>query len=110
LRIEEVVFRPHAVPGATPRETRWLADTPAPLSWSDVRALNQEGVVVLSRQVLLNPPPDSEVPDLGGSDRDAEDFSIAVVLVGVTVLEIVLLAGPAFAIGARRRQRELALV
>ncbi|TCJ28275.1 FtsX-like permease family protein [Nocardioides jejuensis] len=40
----------------------------------------------------------------------ASDFAVVVLIVVMAITEVVLLAGPAFAVSARRRQRELALV
>lgn len=92
--------------------SRWLVGG-GPVSWQDVLALNKAGGVVVSRRVLTDPPPDSALP---GPARDlveqADSAVLAVtVLVAVMVLiEVVLLAGPAFAVGARRQARSLALM
>jgi putative ABC transport system permease protein len=92
-------------------DERWLVDTPAPLRWSDVKRLNQHGVVALSREVVRHPPAPSEVVGVTqGSSMTAETLSFGALIAGMAVLEIVLLAGPAFAVGARRRQRDLALL
>src|SRR5690606_4468702 len=84
----------------------WLVRTAAPITWEQVRALNQSGIVVLSRAVLLDPPP-AELPEGGAVPRE---LGLGVLVGGLALLEIVLLAGPAFAVSARRRQRQLALV
>jgi len=92
----------------------WLVDTPEPITWDRVLELNKEGMLVTSRAVLLDPPPDEEVPlrqqwgSYGGVDGDT--LAIGVLVSGLALLEVVLLAGPAFAVSARRRQRQLALV
>ncbi|MCW6007724.1 ABC transporter permease [Micromonospora sp. CPCC 205371] len=88
---------------------RWLWDAPGPVTWDQVKQLNQRGMVIKSRAVLLDPPPASE---LGNSYEsvDAEAFAVGGLIAGLGILEVVLLAGPAFAVGARRRQRDLALV
>ena len=39
-----------------------------------------------------------------------QEFAAGTLIAGLALLEIVLLAGPAFAVSARRRQRQLALV
>lgn len=88
---------------------RWLADTPAPVDWAQIKQLNKKGVVIASRAVVLDPPPASEYEDYS-SDPNPQQFAIGGVIVGLVILEIVLLAGPAFAVGARRRARDLALV
>ncbi|MEV8226095.1 ABC transporter permease [Streptomyces sp. NPDC079167] len=100
-----------------PGDMTWLVRGPAGagISWPDVLKANEKGVVVLSRQVALDPPPDSEVPLLAHQDissyEGSSELSAAVVtVVAMTVLEIVLLAGPAFAVGARRSRRQLGLV
>ncbi|MEV0274966.1 FtsX-like permease family protein [Streptomyces sp. NPDC050610] len=95
------------------------------VAWSDVLAANRRGAVVYSRQVALKPPPEAEVPavrimNLGsGSGYDGSYGETDLVswrnaylaAVGaLALLEIVLLAGPAFAVGARRSRRQLGLV
>ncbi|MFG3440192.1 FtsX-like permease family protein [Nonomuraea sp. NPDC047897] len=85
----------------------WLADTPSPVLWNDVRRLNEAGILVVSRAVIEDPPQRfwAEERPL---DREAPLWiAIAVVLI---VMETVLLAGPAFAVGLRRRRRELAVI
>ncbi|WP_335934030.1 FtsX-like permease family protein [Streptomyces sp. PTD5-9] len=95
----------------------WLVKGPAGtgVTWPDILKANAAGVLVTSRQVVLDPPPDSEVPlakkyqeeDWGGSGGSSPALVTVVVM---TVLEIVLLAGPAFAVGARRSRRQLGLL
>ncbi|MGW1205054.1 FtsX-like permease family protein [Streptomyces cyaneofuscatus] len=97
-------------------DRKWLVQGPsgAGVTWSDVLAANDKGVVVRARQVVLDPPPDSEVPmaaQMGGWEtNDAEMTAAALTVAAMAVLEIVLLAGPAFAVGARRSRRQLGLV
>ncbi|GIH45323.1 putative ABC transport system permease protein [Microbispora rosea] len=81
----------------------WLVDSPRPLTWADVRRLNAQGLVVVSRAVtdrLTADEPHSRV----------FDPVRAVPWVAIMLLEVVLLAGPAFAVGRLRRSREFALV
>jgi putative ABC transport system permease protein len=101
-----------ALPGATSvtaephSEGRsWLVDSPAPVTWQDVQELNALGAVVTSRAVLADPP-ESTGQDAAGTSR----FHIAVfgLVAAMAILEVVLLAGPAFAVGARRQRRALA--
>ncbi|MGX1882299.1 FtsX-like permease family protein [Streptomyces sp. NPDC055287] len=88
-------------------------------AWSMVQQANAKGVAVVSRAVALAPPADSEVPLFqreGWSDYEQSAASQAAGLaavgtvVGLAMLEICLLAGPAFAVGARRSARQLGLV
>ena len=91
----------------------WLVRTPEPITWADVQRYNAMGMVVSSRAVLIDPPPDDEVPALTYWDPDSVNpraLALVVLVVGLALLEVVLLAGPAFAVSARRRRRQLALV
>ena len=84
-----------------------------PVTWQQVLALNDEGASVLSRAVLADPPPESELsPEMqwGGDTLDGALLTSVVLVVVMVLLEVVLLAGPAFAVGARRQARTLALV
>lgn len=88
----------------------WLVDGDA-VMWSDVRALNEAGFVVTSRAVLADPPPVQEVAEEMGYDTGYGDaLAIVALVVTMALLEVVLLAGPAFAVSARRQARSLALM
>ncbi|MFE6664155.1 FtsX-like permease family protein [Streptomyces sp. NPDC057697] len=96
----------------------WLVKGPegAGVTWPDVLRANKSGILVTSRQVVLDPPPDSEIPLLARKDytpftNSPEGLSTALITVtALAMLEIVLLAGPAFAVGARRSRRQLGLL
>ncbi|MGW2180984.1 FtsX-like permease family protein [Streptomyces sp. NPDC001732] len=98
------------------RSKEWLVKGPegAGVTWPDIMRANRSGVLVKSRQVVLDPPPDSEVPlagKYGSYESSSGELSVALVtVVAMAVLEIVLLAGPAFAVGARRSRRQLGLL
>lgn len=84
-----------------------------PVSWDQVRELNRAGVLVLSRQVIEHPPSAAELPpEIRNSvSTDRSTIYAVLALIGVMALiEVVLLAGPAFAVGARRQSRSLALI
>lgn len=80
------------------------------LDWDTMQSLNTRGVTVLSRTVALAPP------SAATYQGDAVTAPIKNLLLGGAVLaafaifEIVLLAGAAFAVTARRQQRTLAIV
>jgi putative ABC transport system permease protein len=89
-------------------------------TWNMVKQANAKGVYVTSRAVALDPPTENEVPlytkqasyrpsGSGIAEHTAEITALATV-VGLAMLEICLLAGPAFAVGARRSRRQLGLV
>jgi hypothetical protein len=80
------------------------------LSWDQIKQLNIHGFAVLSRQVLLNPPPPGEgLVDYNLSPLQ-KVLPFAAILATFAVFEIVLLAGAAFAVNARQQQRTLAIV
>jgi len=88
---------------------------PEPVTWQQVRAANSKGVGVLSRSVVLDPPPLEQRVVPGSRPRDDSSAAVAVYamfgLVGaLALLEVGLLAGAAFAVGAKRQVRELALL
>lgn len=90
---------------------QWLVKAGRAVTWSDVRKFNKLGLGVLSRAVVNHPPPASQVPPgaSGGGPRVGE-AGIVALAVAMIVLEVVLLTGPAFAVGVRRQRRQLALV
>lgn len=91
----------------------WLVDAGGDVTWQEVRALNEVGALVVSRAVLEDPPPASAIPaDVRAFDDGLDETMLAVIVLVVVMalIEVVLLAGPAFAVGARRQQRTLALL
>ncbi len=88
------------------RTSTWLVGG-GPVAWEDVRALNAIGGWVLSRAVVEDPP--AEAAAYGSEDDDALMAVIGLV-VAMVLIEVVLLAGPAFAVGARKQARTIALV
>lgn len=76
----------------------------ASLNWAAVQALNGKGVGVYSRAAITDP--DGFLPS---ADADSRALVVGAVILGVlmAVLQVVFLAGPAFAVGARRVRRQL---
>lgn len=84
-----------------------------PVSWEDVEAVNAEGATVLSREVVLDPPAEAAAfAEENGfvSSSTTEDGAVLSIIVVMVLIEVVLLAGPAFAVGARRQSRTIALL
>ena len=118
---ESVVAAPGTligVEGGIPADQVWTAagflDGP-PVTWEQVLAFNERGVLVTSRAVILDPPAttpyDEQFGAYGSSVTDLlVPVLIASVVAGLALLEVVLLAGAAFAVGARRQAHSLALV
>ena len=87
----------------------YLPDTV--LNWNAVQDLNKEGAVVLSRSVLLNPPPPGDVTlqaPPGGAFLPI--LAVAGIFGGFAAFEVILLAGAAFTVTARQQQRTLATI
>lgn len=101
---------PGSVPVKAPQR-QWLIGG-GPVSWSDVRALNEIGGLVLSRAVVEDPPPEAVAAtrDLQDSGDASTTLAVVMLVTSMALLEVVLLAGPAFAVAARRQARILALV
>ncbi|WP_285242294.1 FtsX-like permease family protein [Pseudarthrobacter sp. fls2-241-R2A-127] len=88
---------------------------PEPVTWDYIKDANSKGVAVLSRSVVLDPPPLDQRVVPGSQPRDDSSALMAVYatfgLVGaLALLEVGLLAGAAFAVGAKQQVRELALL
>lgn len=97
----------YASPGAPsgPGATRYFVPDLV-LSWAQVTDLNTSGITVWSRQVILNPPDDVN-PLYNGQQGVGGTLALIIVF---GVIEICVLAGAAFHVGARREQRTLALL
>lgn len=97
----------------TSDRSTWLVGG-GPVTWSDIEDLNAAGAFVLSRSVVMDPPAaaraaDKEIrPPMGAPDPS--ELVVLVLIVVMVILEVVLLAGPAFAVAARRQARDLALI
>jgi putative ABC transport system permease protein len=88
---------------------------PEPVTWSQVREANASGVAVLSRSVALNPPPPDQLPPESQGAQSSAAVPLAAyaggaLLGALALLEVGLLAGAAFAVGAQGQVRELALL
>lgn len=106
------VVLPAAEAGELIGEPEWyLPDTA--LTWEQIQALNRQGVTALSRPVALDPPvtgTDVDAATLVTSEATIGSILIVGSLVAAFVAyQIVLLAGAAFSVSARRQQRALAM-
>ncbi|MDN5718055.1 MAG: FtsX-like permease family protein, partial [Janibacter sp.] len=106
----ELVTTTPALMDEQPSISGWFVTSTQPITWDDVTRLNEYGLVVHSAHVVAHPPTqdqiDPDLRDMGGSDDTAQ-----LVVLGATLLliTITLLVGPAFAVGATRQRRTLAL-
>jgi putative ABC transport system permease protein len=106
------------LPGTDPSTVHLLTVPGHSFTWNMVQKANTFGITVDSRTVRMHPPAKADVPlyqksgwsDGGNEGSDATVLAAAATVIGLAMLEICLLAGPAFAVGARRSRRQLGLV
>ncbi|MFI8359550.1 ABC transporter permease [Streptomyces sp. NPDC085612] len=104
--------------GVHPDETYLVTIGGDGFTWNMVKAANAKSMVVVSRAVAVDPPADADVPlyrqepkaQFEQNAGSTTQMAILATVVGLAMLEICLLAGPAFAVGARRSRRQLGLV
>jgi putative ABC transport system permease protein len=93
-------------------EARWYLPD-ASLTWTDVEELNEHGVVAYSREVIFDPPDIAPDGFTGPSGIEQGLLWTTLVVLGAGGLfaayVVVMLAGAAFAVAARRQQRSLAV-
>ncbi|MDP9692977.1 UNVERIFIED_ORG: putative ABC transport system permease protein [Arthrobacter globiformis] len=90
-------------------ETMYYLVGSEPVTWDQIRDMNRSGIAVLSRAVALDPPVPSGAAG-GPRTMPAAGYVAAVLIAALALLEVGLLAGAAFAVGAKRQVRELALL
>ncbi|TCC40305.1 FtsX-like permease family protein [Kribbella speibonae] len=89
------------------RTVQYLVDLPDSADAGQLSTdLVNQGLFLLPRATIVDPPPDP----YGTSADDIGPYAAMALVIGFGILEIVLLAGTAFAVGARRQTRELGLV
>jgi putative ABC transport system permease protein len=98
------------VPPGRAGDRVWFVDTPTAPDWTEVRRLNALGIVALSRAVTLDPPASPEGALEPWPEGSTGLVKTAAIVGGLALFEVILLAAPAFVIGAKRRRRDLALV
>ncbi|MFG3338920.1 FtsX-like permease family protein [Glycomyces sp. NPDC048151] len=87
----------------------WLVDTPEQITHEDALRLNESGLTVWAAS-LFDVPPSSPDDSYYSTSMDEFTLTIYALIIVTVVMEVVLLAGPAFAISAKRRTREFALM
>ncbi|WP_182378468.1 ABC transporter permease [Nocardioides sp. WS12] len=89
---------------------RWLVGG-GPVTWDDVKELNRIGLLITSRAVLTDPPEFTDYDGIPAGDGvDDITMTVLALVAAMVLLEVVLLAGPAFAVRAKAQAHTLALV
>lgn len=98
--------------GDFPEEERYLGASyylpETELNWAAVERLNEQGATVLSRAVLLDPPPPGTGFDGYGNGAFGAILVLVLIIGAFAAFEVILLAGAAFTVTARQQQRSLA--
>ncbi|MDO9590369.1 MAG: ABC transporter permease, partial [Microcella sp.] len=108
---EGALGTPTAVEAAQSSEFFVLGDEP--LLWDDVLELNEQGLAVGSRAVILgDEPTPGAIPEPPFSQFGAamSYIAIAAMIGGFLMLQVVLLSAAAFMVGARQQQRSMAIM
>ena len=94
-----------------PPQARYLVDLPAGTSADALwPALARKGVALVPRDAYSHPERYEPPGGVTTGTDELQAIALTVVIAGLGLLEVVLLAGTAFAVGARRQTRELGLV
>jgi putative ABC transport system permease protein len=89
----------------------FLLDLPPGVAGADLwPGLAKHGVALTPRDAYLHPDRYQGGGDGFASVGDVRSAALVMLIAGLGVLEVVLLAGTAFAVGARRQTRELGLI
>ncbi|MCX7522354.1 hypothetical protein OSC27_08695 [Microbacterium sp. STN6] len=91
-----------------PQSSAYLPNTV--LDWDAVKHLNTQGAVAVSRHVAFHPPKPGEYNMSSGDGGMGSQLLMAAIIIGFALLEVTLLAGAAFMVGARAQERSLATV
>jgi putative ABC transport system permease protein len=94
-------------------EVSWLVVSDRPILWDDVRRLNTYGLSMLSRAVLADPPDEAELsPEVRDmTQSEIRDLALILAVSGFLLFFFCgLMVAPAFAVGAARQRRTLALI
>jgi putative ABC transport system permease protein len=112
--VPEIFAKPSLLGQSSIASSTFYAVGSKVISWDRITKLNKQGISVLSRAVLLNPPSDVEVPLIaaGGIGNGSSGVNaLALIIVAPLVLmPIVILAGSAFSFAARRQARSIAVM
>lgn len=112
----EVFVQPGAITSQTKEQvlTSYYAVGNKPVTWNQIIEINKLGIGVISKAVVLNPPPKDEVPyySAGGYDSSSSFVNVLqlLVLLPVLLLPVIILTGSAFSFGARRQIRSIAVM
>jgi len=89
--------------------TTFFVDSPTPVGTHQVAAANARGMLVTSQQFAHHPSASAQAVTRAGSGGTTAVAAVLAVIGLFVLVQVILLAGPAFAVSARRSRRDLAL-
>lgn len=105
----EELFLPASASELVEGQTRWFVEGWQP-DEAELSELNRAGYVAYARELAIDPPPGARTSTwVTGSGTDASLLTTGLLLAVFSGYLVVLLAGAAFAVSARRQQQSLAV-
>lgn len=99
---------PSGTTGVEWSPTAWLVVGDDPVTWEQVQEANERSWFVTSRSTIVNPP--AQEAQSGSGEDNVALIALVGAVIAMGLMEMALLVGPAFAIGASRNARQLALI
>ena len=91
-------------------DTHFLITGPQPVSWEEVKELNEHMAMAVSRDVLTNYPPDAELYPAQADPASVVLYIVLLALAAAGAVGLLLgLVTPAFAVAAEQQRHTLAL-
>ena len=105
-----------AVAGRT--QTAWFVTGATPVTWDNVRQINQSGFSVVSRQVLADPPDASALPaqfaqyEVDQNNRATNPWQYLLLVASILLIltEMILLISPLYTVAQRSVMRTAAMI
>ncbi len=105
----EELFLPASAAELVSGQPRWFVEDWQP-DLAELTELNQAGFVAYARDLAVDPPPGARVSSwMNGTAQDTSMITTGLMLAVFSGYLVVLLAGAAFAVSARRQQQSLAV-
>lgn len=87
--------------------TSWYVRGAAPITWEDIERINAYGFLVISRDVIINPPPTANT---GIAYQQEWQVLVLIVAVLLVFVELLLLVTPIFAVAQNAASRTAAIL
>lgn len=105
---EPELFLPASASGLVSGQERWFIEDWQP-GLDELAELNHAGFVVYAHDLVVDPPPGAPLTKFRNAPEATTMFMVGLLLAVFSGYLVVLLAGAAFAVSARRQQQSLAV-